>query len=88
MDESSDLAARTCSPHLSRDLFMTDDPIEKQLIVAQKGSWDSRTEGIKSMTVSAFTEISRGFLCLDLSDVHKHSYQDFRAVTRSGGVVI
>ena len=64
MGESGGLVARTFSPHLSRDLFMTDDPIEKQLIVAQKGSWDSRTEGIKSMTVSAFTEISRSFLCL------------------------
>lgn len=88
MDESSDLAACAFSPHLSRDLFMTDDPIEKQLIVAQKGPWDSRTEGIKCMEVAAFTEISRGFLCLDVSDVHKHSYQDFRAVTRSGDVVI
>ena len=88
MDESSGLAARTFSTHFFRDLFMTDDPIEKQLIVAQKGLWDSRTEGIKSMTVSAFTEISRCFLCLNITGVHKHSYPDFRAVTRSNNVVI
>tara|TARA_B000000557_G_C20390742_1_gene282087 strand:+ start:67 stop:402 length:336 start_codon:yes stop_codon:yes gene_type:complete len=75
-------------PIFFRDLFMTDDPIEKQLIVAQKGLWDSRTEGIKSMTVSALLEISRSFLCLNITGVHKHSYPDFRAVTRSNNVVI
>ena len=74
--------------YVVRDLFMTDDPVGKQLIVAQKGPWDPSTKGIKSMTVSAFTEISRFFLCLNVKGVHKQSYPDFRAVTRSNNVVI